>query len=71
MSSGSLHCFAGLLSVLLGMTFVLTSLSSRMTLAWYDGHIDRYGSPLPWLSKRFGYAVKTLKVFFHKSERLP
>ena len=57
MSSGRLLFFAGLLSVLLGMTFVLASLSSGMTLAWYDGHVDRYGSPLPWLSKRFGYAV--------------
>ena len=57
MSSGSLLYLAGLLSVLLGMIFVLASLSNMMTLAWYDGHVDRYGSPLPWLSKRFGYAV--------------
>jgi len=56
-SSRALLCFAGALSVLVGMIFVLTSVSDMTTKVFIDGEVNRYGSPLPWLSKSFGDAV--------------
>lgn len=70
-SSGALLCLAGLLSVLLGMTFVLTSLSNRITSVVIDGEFNRYGSPLPWLSKSFGDAVLDTEQFLSQIRAPP
>ncbi len=55
-SSSALLCL-GVLSVLVGMIFVLTSVSDMTTIVYIDGEVNRYGFPLPWLSKGFGDAV--------------
>ena len=70
-SSGALLCFAGALSVLVGMIFVLMSVSDMTTKVYIDGEVNRYGSPLPWLSRGFGDAVLDAEGLFSQIRAPP